>query len=79
MKPFRVFAIVALMGCSAAGSARYVPESKTFFLETAHASYVFGVNENGALQNIHWGGKVTRAADFRPAHTVNEHASFDSR
>ncbi|MGA2119844.1 MAG: alpha-galactosidase [Bryobacteraceae bacterium] len=79
MKPFRTFAMAALMACSAAASARYVPESKTFLLETAHASYVFGVNENGALQNIYWGGKVARAADFSPAHTVPEHASFDSR
>ncbi|MGA3206153.1 MAG: alpha-galactosidase, partial [Bryobacteraceae bacterium] len=79
MKPIPSFAIVLLMVCSAEGSVRFVPESKTFLIETAHSSYVFGVNENGALQNIYWGGKVSRAADFSAAHTVNNHASFDSR
>jgi alpha-galactosidase len=79
MKPFRTLAIVTLVGCSAVGSVRYAPESRIFLLETAHASYVFGMNENGALQNIYWGGKVPRAADFSPARTVINHASFESR
>ncbi len=79
MNPFRALAIVALMACSAAAAVRYEAEPKIFLLETAHTSYVFGVNENGALQNIYWGGKVGRAADFGPAHTVPNHASFESR
>jgi hypothetical protein len=70
-----VFAIAALMGSFGRrlGPLRARVED-LFLLETAHASYVFGVNENGALQNIYWGGKVSRAADFPPAHTVPEHA-----
>jgi alpha-galactosidase len=79
MKPLRSIAIVVLIASAAAGSVRFLPESKTFLIETAHSSYVFGVNENGALQNTYWGGKITRAADFSAAHTVNNHASFDSR
>jgi len=71
--------VIALLASAAAGSVRFEPDSKTFLIETAHSSYVFGVNENGALQNIYWGGKITRAADFSAAHTVNNHASFDSR
>src|SRR5580698_9374827 len=79
MKLIRDFAILVAMACAAPGSVRYVPESKIFLIETAHSSYVFGVNENGALQNIYWGGKVSRVTDFSAAHTVNNHASFDSR
>jgi alpha-galactosidase len=79
MKPLCSLAVIVLMASAAAGSVRFVPESKTFLIETAHSSYVFGVNENGALQNIYWGGKITRAADFSAAHTVNNHASFESR
>jgi alpha-galactosidase len=79
MKPLCSLAVIVLMASAVAGSVRFEPESKTFLIETAHSSYVFGVNENGALQNIYWGGKITRAADFSAAHTVNNHASFDSR
>ena len=68
-----------MVASSASGSVRYIPESRIFLLETDHTSYVFGVNENGALQNIYWGGRVTRAEDFRPARTVENHASFESR
>jgi alpha-galactosidase len=79
MKPLCSVAVIVLMASAAAGSVRFVAESKTFLIETAHSSYVFGVNENDALQNIYWGGKITRAADFSSAHTVNNHASFESR
>jgi alpha-galactosidase len=78
MKPFSLVSALVLMG-SAWGAVVFVPESKVFLLETAHTSYVFGVSEKGTLQNIYWGGKIPRAADFSAAHTVNNHASFESR
>jgi len=48
---------------------RYLPEAKLFILETDHTSYVFGINEQNALQNLYWGKKITRDQDFAPAHT----------
>jgi alpha-galactosidase len=76
MKSIWMLALSATLGCAA---VRYVPESKLFFVETAHTSYVFGVNEHGSLQNVYWGGKIARAPDFRMPHTFEGHASFDSR
>ena len=48
---------------------RYLPESKVFILETDHTSYVFGINEQNALENLYWGKKITRDQDFAAAHT----------
>jgi alpha-galactosidase len=48
---------------------RYLPETKIFILETDHTSYVIGINEQNALQNLYWGKKITRDQDFAPAHT----------
>ena len=71
--------MLALSATLAFPAVRYAPESKLFFIETAHTSYVFGVNEHGALQNVYWGGKIARDADFKTPHTFENHASFDSR
>ncbi len=48
---------------------RYLPDSKIFILETGHTSYVFGINEQSALQNLYWGKKIARDQDFASAHT----------
>jgi alpha-galactosidase len=58
-------------------SVRYVPASKIWILETDHTSYVFGINEQNALQSLYWGKKITRDQDFAPAHTGEAYA-FES-
>jgi alpha-galactosidase len=55
-------------------SVRYLPASKTWILETDHTSYVVGVNEQNALQNLHWGKTITRDEDFAPAHIPEAYA-----
>ena len=52
---------------------RYLPQAKVFILETDHTSYVFGINEQKALQNLYWGKKIARDADFAPAHTAPDY------
>ena len=58
-------------------SVRYLPASKIWILETDHTSYVVGINEQNALQNLYWGKKITRDQDFAPAHTREAYA-FES-
>ena len=80
--PFRLLsALVFLLSASALSFAqspvRFLDQSKIFVLDAGKASYVFGVNEQGGLQHLYWGGHVPRDADFSSAHTYPEWASFD--
>jgi alpha-galactosidase len=62
---------------AAEAALRYLPTSKIWILETDHTSYVVGVNEQNALQNLYWGKKITRDQDFAPPHTREAYA-FES-
>ena len=53
MKPF---AIAICLSAYAAASVRFLSETKTFLIDTAHSSYVFGVNENAPT----FGGELRR-------------------
>ncbi len=57
---------------------RYLPYVKAWILNTNQASYVIGLNERNELQNVHWGEKLKSDHDVAPAHSMDEHASFDS-
>ena len=80
--PIRILSMFLLIPAAskAAPNApiRYLPEAKIFILETNRSSYVFGVNEQNALQNIYWGKKITRDQDFATAHTPVDYP-FESR
>jgi len=76
MKPLIV---VCLLSLPLLGQVRFLPARKLWVLETDHTSYVLGVNEQNSLQNVYWGKKLLRDDDLVPAHTMPEHASFDSR
>ena len=71
--PIRILSMFLLISAAskAAPNApiRYLPEARIFILETNLSSYVFGINEQNALQNLYWGRKITRDQDFAPAHT----------
>jgi len=74
--PIAILAMaISLLVCSAARAAasvpsvRYLPGSNIWILETDHTSYVIGVNEQNAIQNLYWGKKITRDQDFAAAHT----------
>jgi alpha-galactosidase len=58
-------------------AVQYYPERKVWVLQAGEATYSMGVNERGELQSIYWGPRVMRDADFSPAHSRGEIASFD--
>jgi alpha-galactosidase len=58
-------------------AVQYDPERKVWVLQAGEATYAMGVNERGELQSIYWGPRVLHGADFSPAHSLGEVASFD--
>jgi len=77
---YRFSLLGALVVCACAfgeNPVRYLADKKLFVLDTANASYVFGVNERNQLQHVYWGKKLWRDADLAPAHAAPEWASFD--
>src|SRR5215470_10263475 len=56
---------------------RFLEKSRVFVLDAGTASYVFGINQQNALQHIYWGGHILRDEDFLAAHSSDEWASFD--
>ena len=59
-------------------AVRYVADSKLWILETGRTSYVLGINELNAVQNVYWGKKLMRDADLSAARTPRQFA-FESR
>ncbi len=72
-------ALFLLVSCfpKAYAAVQYDPERKVWVLQAGEATYAMGVNERGELQSIYWGPRVTHDADFSPAHSRGEVASFD--
>lgn len=52
--------------------------SKVFRLDGGPASYVFGVNTRGELQQLYWGGRLGSTDRFTAAQPMPEWASFDT-
>jgi len=77
----RVMLPLLLLSAMMAGAqqpVRWVPESKLWVLETAHTSYVIGINDLNQVQHLYWGGKLTRPQDLTPARAAEAYA-FESR
>ncbi len=77
---YRISLLGALFVCACGfgeNPVRYLADKKLFVLDTANASYVFGVNERNQLQHVYWGGKLWRDEDLAPVHSAPEWASFD--
>lgn len=55
----------------------YDAERRIFSISTNNSSYVFGLNDKGGLQHLHWGEPVT-AADCAPLLRSRFHSSFDA-
>jgi alpha-galactosidase len=71
MKKLCVLGLAAVV-CATTASAqtvKYDSERKLWFLTTAHSSYVMGVNELNALQQVYWGKRIDQESDFAAAHT----------
>lgn len=76
-------AVIVLLAASLAALAQPTEASfdaagKVFRMDGGLASYVFGVNEKGDLQQLYWGGRLGAADSFSRARTIPEWASFDS-
>ena len=57
---------------------RFDAATKVFRLDGGDASYVFGVNTRGELQQLYWGGRLGAKDSFPKAKPAREWASFDS-
>ena len=73
----RLGALLACVSAFAADPVRYLSDKKLFVLDTANATYVFGLNERNQLQHAYWGKKLWRDADLASVHSAAEWASFD--
>jgi alpha-galactosidase len=77
-----LFSVLALSAAGAVASAQtaatYDPQARVFRVDGGNASYVFGVNPRGELQQLYWGGRLAATDRFSPAVPVPEWASFDS-
>ena len=61
---------------AASGAAAQTPQ--VFRLDGGSSTYAFGVNENGQLQSLYWGGRLGPHDNIPAAHSLPEMASFDS-
>ena len=56
---------------------RFDPGTKIFRMDAGTATYVFGVNQRGELQQLYWGGRLGARDGFAQARPMPELASFD--
>jgi len=58
-------------------SIKYWQEHRIFELRMKRSSYLFGINEGGTIQHIHWGSQV-EAVECVQSLTRKGHSSFDA-
>lgn len=71
-----------LFSCALAAqtpSIQFDPARKVWLLTTRANSYALGVDNNGAVQNLYWGGPLWRLADVPQARSRRDLSSFDPR
>jgi alpha-galactosidase len=60
-----------------AQTIQYSAARKLWLITTAHSSYAMGVDEQGELQHLYWGGPLWRIDDVPQAVEQREISSFD--
>ncbi|MGG6309433.1 alpha-galactosidase [Paenibacillus macerans] len=55
----------------------YLASRNVFEIRTKRSSYIFGVNERGAVQHLYWGAPV-EAAECAELLRIRHHSSFDA-
>jgi alpha-galactosidase len=77
----RHFFIVLIISLGLCGplfaGTHYNSAARTFRLDGGNATYAFGVNERGELQQIYWGPRLAEQDEFPSAKSMQEWASFD--
>src|SRR6266851_6502688 len=58
-------------------SVAFDSTSRTFRLDGAAVTYIFGINERNELQSLYWGHRLAPTDRLPAAHILPEHASFD--
>lgn len=64
-------------GAASADSIRYDTSSRSFELKAGAVSYVFGINERGELQALHWGGRFSDRDTLPAANVDRDRSSFE--
>ncbi len=78
MKRFLGFLLVTV-ACASAQSIRYSAERKIWLLTTNHSSYAMGVDANGSLRHLYWGGPLWREQDIAAPTPRRDVSSFDPK
>ena len=65
------------MSAASADSISYDAASKSFELKAGAVSYVFGINERGELQTVHWGGRLAERDALPAANVGRDRSSFE--
>ena len=80
LKAFTFAVVVLCLPALAPAQAmvRFDPGSKVFRMDAGNATYAFGVNPRGELQQLYWGGRLGARDSFPQARPMPEWASFDS-
>jgi alpha-galactosidase len=73
-----LFLAAQLSAFAQTATARFDAGAKVFRLDGGGASYVFGVNTRGELQQLYWGGRLSATDSFPQAMPARTWASFDS-
>jgi alpha-galactosidase len=78
MSVVRPFALFALIVAAASGQViQYSQSHKVWLITTAHSSYAMGVDAQGELQHLYWGGPLWRIDDIPEAVQTRDLSSFD--
>jgi alpha-galactosidase len=80
VRVFSIFSILfapILVGLLAGGPC-LAQGGQVFRLDGGNTTYAFGVNEQGELQAIYWGGRLGAGDAIAAPHSLPEAASFDS-
>ena len=82
----RLLCLSSLLFCGAfspaqapqsAAHIRYDARTRIFRIDGASVTYVFGVNQNGELQSLYWGGELGASDTFPSPRAYPPLASFD--
>jgi alpha-galactosidase len=73
----RVAALLLFSSAGIAQTIQYSEAHRVWLITTAHSSYAMGVDEQGELQHLYWGGPLWRLEDVPAAMQMLEISSFD--
>ncbi|HTU46155.1 MAG TPA: alpha-galactosidase [Bryobacteraceae bacterium] len=73
----RVAALLLISTAAVAQTVQFSEARKVWLITTAHSSYAMGVDGQGELQHLYWGGPLWRIDDVPAAVEKREISSFD--